>query len=237
MKNHAFTPTQIRLNEALTELFAASECWGGHLQVQPTPAEVLYSAQGHHQSGREINVYPITLPLQALLQALLRQYADETPGGIGFLTIVVNLRQPIFTYQSTSVAEEAQAEAAEEKAQAERDHAHRERLFQELSPTPFGPALAAQVAATLAQGHELAYGHPAHCGTGLNFQNGHYRYGMVWEGTLEPHQTWATRPEFEAWLAAQSDLGLALLELPQPELWHNQTVTRARLLALVAGEG
>jgi len=59
---------------------------------------------------------------------------------------------------------------------------------------------------------------------------------MVWEGTLEPHQTWATRPDFEAWLAQQSDLSLALLELEEPSLWHNQTVTRARLLDFISAE-
>jgi hypothetical protein len=229
MKDQTFTPTQACLNEALAHLFSKSECWGGYLHMQPTPSEVLFGARGYHLSGQEINVYPIEPPLQALL----RQYADESPGGIGFLTIQVNLRQSIFRYRHTTVAEEAQTEAAETAAQSQRDQQHRARLFQELSPAPFGPALAAQVAATLAQGHELAYGHPAHCGTGLNFYAGHYRYGMVWEGTLEPHQTWATRPEFEAWLAQQSDLSLALLELPQPKLWHNQTVTRARLLELV----
>jgi len=104
-----FTPTQLRLNEALTELFTASECWGGYLEMEPTPAEVLYGARGYHQSGQEISVYPILPPLKALLH----QYANETPGGIGFLTIFVNLRQGLFTYQPTSVAEAAAAEAAE----------------------------------------------------------------------------------------------------------------------------
>ena len=228
-----FTPTQARLNEALTELFTASECWGGHLQAQPDSGEVRYSAQGHHQSGQEIAVYPFTLPQQTLLQALLAQYAAETSGGIGFLSIFVNLRQSIFTYQPISVAAEARAEAAAATAQAERNRTYREQLRHTLSPTPFGPALAAQVAGVLAQGGWFGYGHPAYCGTGFDVVNGHYRYGMIWEGTLEPYQIFLGRPEFEAWLAQQSDLSLALLELEEPDLWHNQTVTRARLLALV----
>lgn len=228
--NPTFTPTQTRLNEALTALFTASECWGGYLEMQPSPGEVLYGARGYHQSGQEITVYPILPPLKALLHL----YAEEMPGGIAFLTIFVNLPQSIFTYQSTSVAAAAQA-AAEATAQTKRDQEHRRHLRQTLSPAPFGPALAAQVAATLAQGRELAYGHPAHCGTGLNCVDGHYRYGMVWEGLLDPHRTWDNRPDFEAWLAGQSDLSLALLELEEPSLRHNQTVTRARLLALVGG--
>lgn len=229
MKKPDFSPTQVRLNESLMELFTTSECWGGYLEMQPAPEETLYRARGYHQSGQEISVYPILPPLKALLH----QYAEETPGGVGFLTIFVNLRQSIFTYQPTSVAKEAKAVAAEASAQAQRDQQHYQHLRQTLSPFPYGPALAAQVATTLAQGRELAYGHPAHCGTGLNFLEGRYRYGMVWEGTLEPHLVFLSRPDFEAWLAEQSDLSLALLELQQPELWSNQTVTRARLLELI----
>ena len=227
---HSFTPTQVRINEELAKLFAASECWGGYFRMELTPEAVHYDARGHHQSGKDITVYPIEAPLKALLT----QYATEAPGGIGFLTIQVNLRQSIFAYHSTTVAEEAQAAAAVAAARSQRDEQHRRHLRQTLSPAPFGPALAAQVAEELARGRELAYGHPAHCGTGLNFRDGHYRYGMVWEGTLEPHQTFPSRPDFEAWLAEQSDLSLALLELEQPDLWDNQTVTRARLLALVS---
>jgi hypothetical protein len=160
----AFTPTQTCLNAALTELFTTAGCWGGQLAMQPTPEEVLYSARGQHQSGKEINVYPILPPLKALLN----QYAAEAPGGIGFLTIFVNLRQSIFTYQPTSVAEAAATEAAEAAAQAERDRAYRERLRRELSPVPFGPALAAQATDALAQGCPFNYGHPAYCGMGFD---------------------------------------------------------------------
>lgn len=231
--NSEFTPTQTRLNEALTQLFTMSECWGGRFEMQPTAGEVRYVARGHHQSGQEITVYPFTLPQQALLEALLAQYAEETPGGIGFLTIFVNLRQSIFTYQPVSVAAEAQAEATEAAAQGERDRARRERLHRELSPTPFGPELAAQTAEALAQGRPFNYGHPAYCGMGFDMVAGQYRYGPVWEGGLEPERTFLDRAGFVAWLARQSDLSLALLELEAPTLWHNQTVTRARLLALL----
>ncbi|MDO7846803.1 hypothetical protein Q5H92_10580 [Hymenobacter sp. M29] len=231
--NPDFTPTQIRLNEALTELFTSSECWGGRLQMQPTPQDLIYDARGHHQSGQEIAVYPFTLPQQALLQALLRQYAAETPGGIGFLAIAVNLRQSNFTYEHTTAIEEAHAEAAEAAAQAERNRAYRERLRWGLSPAPFGPELAAQVAEALAQGRRLSYGHPAYCGMGLDFVDGHYCYGPVWEGGLEPERTFSDRAGFVAWLAQQSDLSLALLEYEDPTLWNNQTVTRARLRELV----
>ncbi|MBO2009441.1 hypothetical protein [Hymenobacter negativus] len=224
-----FTPNQTDLNEALTELFATAECWGGYLAMQPTPGEVLYNAWGYHQSGKEINVYPILPPLKALLN----QYAAETPGGIGFLTIFVNLRQAVFTYQHTSVSKEAGAAAAKATAQAEQDRAYRERLRRELSPASFGPELAAQVAEALAQGRWFNYGHPAYCGMGFDVVEGQYRYGSVWEGGLEPERTFADRVGFVAWLAQQSDLSLALLEFEDPMLWNNQTVTRARLLELV----
>lgn len=235
MKSPNFTPTQIRLNKALTELFTTSECWGGRFEVQLNAGEPLYSAQGHHHSGQEIAVYPFSLPQQALLQELLHQYAAETPGGIGSLTIFVNLRQSLFTYQPTSVAAETEAKAAEATAQTERDRAYDQRLRRELSPAPFGPELATQAADALARGCWFNYGHPAYCGMGFDVVAGQYRYGPVWEGTLEPERTFSDRAGFVAWLAQQSDLSLALLEFGDPTLWHNQTVTRARLLELIAG--
>jgi hypothetical protein len=205
--NPVFTPTQTRLNAALAELFTASECWGGYLEMQPTAEETLYGARGYHQSSQEVNVYPILPPLKALLH----QYAQETPGGIGFLAIFVNLRQGIFTYQPTSVATTARATATEAAAQAQRDQKRRQHLRQTLSPTPFGPALAGQVAAVLAEGRWLGYGHPAYCGMGLDFADGHYRYGPVWEGGLEAERTF-DHAGFVAWLTQQSNLSLALLE-------------------------
>jgi hypothetical protein len=233
MSTH-FTPTQLRLNDALTELFTTSECWGGYLGMQPTAEELLYSARGYHQSGQEISVYPFSLPQQALLRTLLAQYAEETPGGIGFLTVLVNLRQSSFTYEPTSVADAAQAASIEATAQAERNRTYREQLRRALSRAPFGPELAAQVAEALTQGRWSNYGHPAYCGMGLEFSGGQYRYDPVWEGGLEPERTF-DRAAFVAWLARQSDSSLALLEFEDPLLWHNQTVTRARLLALVSG--
>ncbi|MBF9222078.1 hypothetical protein [Hymenobacter ruricola] len=233
MNQPSFTPTQARLNDALTQLFTDSECWGGYFRMEATPGEVRYDARGHHQSGKDIVVYPFTLPQQALLQTLLRQYADETPGGIGFLTIQVDLRRPLFAYHSTTVAEEAQGAAAEAAARAQHNQQHRKHLRQTLSPAPYGPALAAQVAEALAQGHWFNYGHPAYCGMGFDLVDGRFRYGRVWEGGLEPERVFVDKNDFTAWLAQQSDLSLALLESEDPLLWHNQTVTRARLLELV----
>lgn len=99
-------------------------------------------------------------------------------------------------------------------------------------PTPYGLALADQVAEALFQGYAFNYGHPAYCGTGFDVADGHFRYGEVWEGGVEPRLTFATRPEFVRWLAEQSD---ALMAGPPGagHAWDAQVVTRRRLLALV----
>lgn len=99
---------------------------------------------------------------------------------------------------------------------------------------PFGAALAAQVAEGLSHGQQLMPYHRDYCGMGLECHNHHYCYGEVWDGRyLEPQLIFSCAEDFVAWLASQSNKSLARLEEANPWYWHNQTITRQRLLEFV----
>jgi hypothetical protein len=228
--NPAFTPAQTRVNDVLTRLLTAAGCRGGRLQFRPIDGAGLVSLSGHHHSGKDIAIFPIELPLKRALG----HYAAEVPGGLGFLTIAVDLGPPAFAYHHTSpgaqTQADTQAEAAETTARATRQLEHRERLRHTLSPAPFGPTLAARVAGALAQGRPFNYSHRDYCGAGFDHQGGTFRYGDAWDGhLLDPAQPFADQAGFVAWLARQSDLALARLNEKDAFYWNNQPITRARL--------
>jgi hypothetical protein len=96
----------------------------------------------------------------------------------------------------------------------------------------FGLALAGKVAATLLN-YSLGYGHRDYCGMGLEYREGVYRYGELWDGyMMEPLLKWSSKEDFINWLAQQSDASLARLEAKDSFYWGNQTITRQRLKAL-----
>jgi len=224
-----FTPTQVRLNDLLTQQLKAAGCWGGRLQMRPTGGASLVSLSGHHHSGKDVVVFPIGLPLKRALG----QYVEEMSDRIGFLTIDADLPQHTYQYHHISAGAQAQAdaqaEAAEKKASIERQQEYHAYLRQHLATTPFGAALAARVADALALGRPFNYSHRDYCGTGFDYHVGSFRYGEVWDYTFGPLRTFASKSEFEAWLAQQSDASLARHNEKDAFYWNNQTVTQQRL--------
>ncbi|MET3133091.1 hypothetical protein AAKU55_003373 [Oxalobacteraceae bacterium GrIS 1.11] len=107
-----------------------------------------------------------------------------------------------------------------------------------------GPDLANAVAARLEAGQMLCYSHPEYCGMGLRHTDGVFLYGEVQDGEMMSQSqslqagadrgqllAFASRAQFVAWLAAQSDLSLSGRELPQEWLRENQRLTLERLRA------
>ncbi len=93
---------------------------------------------------------------------------------------------------------------------------------------PYGLALAKQVAAALSAGRSLGgHGHRDYCGLGFDYQDGHFRHVAVWDVVVTQLLTFANRPEFEAWLAKQSEVSLARKDYP--------TITRRQLEEFVLG--
>jgi hypothetical protein len=107
----------------------------------------------------------------------------------------------------------------------------------------YSQTLAEQVAAALLAGRTLAAYHRDYCGMGLEYRNGCFYYGEVWDGqlrdwnTLENREafvlTFPNQSAFVAWLSAQSDASLSRREMPLPFYWDNQTITQQRLQAFV----
>jgi len=80
---------------------------------------------------------------------------------------------------------------------------------------------------------------------GLQYVQGTFVYGEVWDGQLQSWNTFENRaasvvafPDeatFVEWLSAQSDATLDRREMTELFYRKNQTITRQRLLAFVAG--
>lgn len=111
-----------------------------------------------------------------------------------------------------------------------------------------GVDLAQAVARALEAGRILADSHRDYCGVGLQYHDGRFIYAEVYDGDLMSERqaqkaqasgaavqfrAFATRAEFVAWLAAQSDVSLSGQELSDPWLHNNQRLTIARLTDFV----
>jgi hypothetical protein len=106
-----------------------------------------------------------------------------------------------------------------------------------------GRELAEKVADKLETGVPLRHAHRDYCGMGLAVLDGVFVYAEVNDGHLSggagdlsyrqnddiERREFASRAQFVAWLAAQSDESLSGRELPNPGLHDNQRITVARL--------
>jgi hypothetical protein len=92
-----------------------------------------------------------------------------------------------------------------------------------LSAYPYGRALAERIAGVLDQGRGLGYNHPDYCGNGLKKRGDNYVYGSIWDGVLEPEQTFTQREQFIQWLSAQSDRSMG------GDARGDQQITRRRI--------
>lgn len=110
-----------------------------------------------------------------------------------------------------------------------------ERRHGVADATPYGKDLATRVAVALERGATIANGHRDYGGMGLFLIGGEYLYAEVYDGLPagDPPARFTTRPDFVAWLAAQSDASLRG-DPSDPFMFDNQRITRARLVAAVA---
>jgi hypothetical protein len=105
-----------------------------------------------------------------------------------------------------------------------------------LDQEPYGFELALAVASALEQGHRIMHCHKEYCGMALEFRDGRFVYGEVYDGAFDfsppPEQTGAvfpTRVDFVSWLAAQSDEALSGRERNDDWYFNNARITRRRL--------
>lgn len=113
-------------------------------------------------------------------------------------------------------------------------YANEEEALQALAAdtAPFGIELATAVAVKLCTGESLGYGHRDYCGMGMDYNEGQYRYGEIWDGYLEPALSFAGQHDFVEWLAVQSTASLARLD-DEDFYQGNQIISRTRLEAFL----
>lgn len=217
------------INQELRLQLEKYHCERGELRYQ---APSMVSLSGiKEEDGKPILIWQAG----PRLGYLLSQYTDQQRD-CGGVTIAVKLPDQ-FIYTPMAKAVIQQAAKQRETAQQEEVQQGKLKLREELAQkrVPFGWELAGKVADALQRANSIGYGHRDYCGMGLEYRQGSFFYGELWDGVmLEPTHEWSSKENFIAWLAHQSDASLARLEARESFYWGNQTITRDRLIMLNA---
>jgi len=215
------------INENLRLQLEKYHCERGQLKYQ---APSMVSLNGIKADSKPILIWQT----DAKLGYYLSLYVDKEPNS-GGVTINIDLKSDRFIYSTVTIAaikQEAQLQEENRKQDDERRKLElRKALAQQTEK--YGTALAEKVAGALLK-NTLGYSHRDYCGTGLEYNEGTYYYGELYDGyMMEPILKWSSQEDFIHWLAQQSDASLGRLEAKEPFYWGNQTITRQRLKALV----
>jgi hypothetical protein len=215
------------INEQLRAQLEKYHCERGQLKYQ---APSLVSLTGIKADDKPVIIWQT----DARLGYLLSQYVDQAPDG-GGVTITIDLKNDQFTYFDFTTASIKQEAQLQEEHRKEDDEQRKLELRKAMTQQTerFGRTLAEKAAASLLK-YSLGYGHRDYCGMGLEYRDGVYQYGELWDGyMMEPLLKWSSKEDFINWLAQQSDASLARLEAKESFYWGNQTITRQRLKTLV----
>ncbi|KAA2245719.1 hypothetical protein F0L74_07140 [Chitinophaga agrisoli] len=215
-----------QLNEALRNKLQASGCVTGRLECRITPVFLL-NLQGQRNNGQSLFFWE----LERNINMLLDRYQTTEAAHAAAIVIDIDLARNSFVYNI--ISQEQAAAQREREANAQKDEETRRllQLKQNLLSrnTPFGRQLAEQVSYALERG-ALCYSHRDYCGMGLEKNaQGNYVYAAVWDGWLQPLQTFTSREAFIQWLAVQSDASLSRVNEPDTWVWDNQVINRQRL--------
>jgi len=212
----SFSAAQLALTEVLRQRLAAAGCQHGRFDVSEPGA--CLSLSGQNADGKTFYFWEFSEKFHQLVNAYLKEQYDEHTAQ---LTIQLDVATAQAQYLRTPKLATVGPTASE--------------LLTSHDRTPYGLALAAQVAARLDLGNALTHSCRGYGGMGLaRGTSAEYQYGEVWDGTLSPSKTFPTWAAFVAWLAAQSDFSLAG---PEPQSARTRTahqvITRQRLTELV----
>jgi hypothetical protein len=209
------------INDSLLARLRAAGCVRGCFAVSGAAAQ--FSLTGERADGKPMFFWDFN---DRLFNRLMADYLEAGyPAGSAYLTVDVDAIGGRCTWQLTTTAQQAAADSAArqqefiQKRNRRRDH------------TPYGTALAEQVADALTQGRAVAFSHRDYCGMGLRYRSQQFCYGELYDGDFieEPQACFATRAGFVQWLARQSDHSLSRVEEADSWYWYNQTITRERL--------
>jgi hypothetical protein len=214
------------INEQLRLQLGKYHCVRGQLKYQ---APSIVSLTGIRADNNPIMIWQ-TEPQLAYYLSL---YVDQEPNS-GGVTIAIDLTGNQFQYTTITTAAIKEFATLHEEQEKADDENRKLELRKALArqTEKVGAVLAEKVAAALLT-NSVGYGHRDYCGMGLEYREGKYYYGELWDGSMmEPLLQWSSKQEFINWLAQQSDASLARLEAKE-FYWGNQTITRQRLKMLV----
>lgn len=198
-------------------------CVRGSIRFQ---APALLSMNGIRTDGKPVLIWPTDKKLDSLVS----RYVFQEPE-LGGLIVQADLAMDQFVYKQVSkgrLQQEAQQVQRQREQEARNQQQNWRRLLESKTDV-FGRELADQVAERL-QSRSFGFGHRDYCGMGLEYRNGAYYYGGLWDGMMDDKvQIFSTKEEFVGWLACQSDASMARLDEIDAFYWGNQTVTRQRL--------
>jgi hypothetical protein len=204
---------QLALTEILRQRLAAAGCQHGRFDVSE-PGTCL-SLSGQNADGKTFYFWEFSPKFHELVGTYLQEQLDEHTAQLSIqIDVAAAQAQYLRTPKPVVDAPLAPTPTADR--------------------TPYGLALAGQVAARLDQGVALAPSQRGYGGMGLARGAGNtYHYGEVWDGAVSPSQKFAGWGPFVAWLAAQSDFSLARPASHPSSSSDDQAITRQRLTELV----
>jgi hypothetical protein len=206
----SFSAAQHALTEVLRQRLAAAGCQYGRFDVSEPGA--CLSLSGQNADGKTLYFWEFSPKFHELVGTYLREQFDEHTAQLS-IQIDVAAAQAQHLRTPKPVADTPLAPA---------------------DCTPYGLALAGQVAARLDQGAALAPSQRGYGGMGLARGPGAaYYYGEVWDGAISPSQTFVGWGAFVAWLAVQSDSSLAGPKNQALGGSDRHFITRQRLTELV----
>lgn len=215
------------LNTRLREKLERTGCLKGRLKAELTSTLLLSLSCIRTRDNKSMLLWDFEYPLQKAI----RDYMEICSPDTAVLQVDIDLTTDTFNYSHLTTAQQQQlrSEAAieAEKEEQQRKQAWRDKLATDT--TPIGIELAVKVADAL-QYNSIGYSHRDFCGMGLEYRDGQYRYGALWDGGMDsPEQTFTDRDSFVDWLGRQSNATLANIHKEDSFYWGNQVITRQRL--------
>ncbi|MBP1650683.1 MAG: hypothetical protein H6Q26_840 [Bacteroidetes bacterium] len=214
---------QSAIDHQLRVILEKYHCVRGSIRFQ-TPA--LLSMNGIRNDGKPVLIWPTDKKLDTLVS----KYVFQEPE-LGGLIVQADLLMDQFVYKQVSKGR-LQQEALQVQRQRDQEARVQQQNWRRLLESKtesYGVELAEKVAERLLTAN-FGFGHRDYCGMGLEYRNGVYYYGGLWDGIMDDKVlSFTAKAEFVSWLAGQSDAGMARLNEADAFYWGNQTVTRQRL--------
>jgi hypothetical protein len=215
------------LNARLRDKLEKTGSLKGRLKAEFTATLLLSLSCIRTRDNKSMLLWDFDYPLQKAIRDYMEVCAPDT----AVLQVDIDLTTHTFQYSILNKAQQQQLKQTEAK-QAEEDERQRKlerKALLAADTTPIGPELAAKVADALHHG-SIGHNHRDYCGMGLEYRDGLYCYGALWDGGMDkPAQSFADKQAFINWLSKQSNASLANIDTDQPHYWGNQVITRDRL--------